>query len=313
MTAAGGIIIRLTDADATELSKAGGKGSNLALLARFELPVPPAFVISTEAYRLFIRENQLGRLIDHELAQLSADHDTAEAVSERLRHAFESAPIPASLLQEISAAYATLGEGQVAVRSSATAEDLPDASFAGQQDTFLNVSGASDVCDAVRRCWSSLWTARAIIYRRRQNVGQEDIALAVVVQQMVPALAAGVLFTADPVSGRRNHIVVEATAGLGEALVSGWVTPHRWTIDAQTKQVVSESNHPDSESPPLNVDQLDGLVALGARVAETFGSPQDIEWAIDGGRCWLLQSRPITSLFHSLRRRRSRVCGFTFR
>jgi pyruvate,water dikinase len=154
--------------------------------------------------------------------------------------------------------------------------------------------GAAELCAAVRRCWSSLWTARAIAYRRRHGIGHDQVAVAVVVQRMVPADVAGVLFTADPVSGRRDHVVVEAAAGLGEAVVSGQVTPDRWVVDSPTRLMVTQ---PDHASSGLTADQLDDVVELGLRAAAEFGSPQDVEWAVTDGRCWLLQSRPITSLF----------------
>jgi len=228
------------------------------------------------------------------MAQLDGRSDGVDATSERLRRAFEGAQIPAWLRAEIAAAYSALGEGPVAVRSSATAEDLPGASFAGQQDTVLNVVGTADLCDAVRRCWSSVWTARAISYRQHNEIVHERVAVAVVVQRMVPADVAGVVFTADPVSGRRDHTVIEATAGLGEAVVSGRVTPDRWTVDTRTRAVLSG---PGGVRRSLTHHQLDALVDLGARAVDVFGVPQDIEWAVSEGRCWLLQSRPITSLF----------------
>jgi pyruvate,water dikinase len=289
------VISRLTDPDAVDLSRTGGKGANLAALVRAGLPIPAGFVVSTSVYRDFVREHRLDVLIRQEMAHLDDHHGAVDAASQRLRRAFEVAENPADVREAITAAYTTLGEGPVAVRSSATAEDLPEASFAGQQDTVLNVVGASDLCDAVRRCWSSLWTARAIAYRRRHDIEHERVAVAVVVQRMVPADVAGVLFTADPVSGRRDHIVIEAAAGLGEAVVSGRVSPDRWTIDARTHAVLSG---PDDAAPSLlTPDQLHALVGLGSRAADVFGIPQDIEWAVCGGRCWLLQSRPITSLF----------------
>jgi rifampicin phosphotransferase len=265
-------------------------------------------VVSTAAYRDFVREHALDTMIRQEMADLSDDPRVVDAASQRLRRAFESAPISARLRDTIAAAYTALGEGPMAVRSSATAEDQPEASFAGQQDTTLNVEGTADLCDAVRRCWSSLWTARAIAYRRRHEIGHEHISVAAVVQRMVPADVAGVLFTADPLSGRRDHIVIEAAAGLGEAVVGGRVTPDRWTIDAPTHAVMS-----GPARPLLTPDHLDALVGLGTRAARVFGTPQDIEWAVRDGRCWLLQSRPITSLFPCRPRPDSLGCGCTCR
>ncbi len=286
------MICRLTDSEATDPARTGGKGANLAVLARSGLPVPRGFVVVTAAYREFVREHRLGAAIQRELADLGADPDAVDAASARLRGAFESAPISDELRDQLAAACAPLGEGQLAVRSSATAEDLPEASFAGQQDTVLNVVGAEALCEAVRRCWSSLWSARAIAYRRDQGIGHEDIAVAVVVQQMVPADVAGVLFTADLMSGRRDHIVIEAAAGLGDAVVGGATTPERWIIDAPTHRVLTRP-----ERALLAPGHCDTLVDLGMRAARLFGNPQDVEFAVHDARCWLLQSRPITSLF----------------
>lgn len=283
----------LTEQAATDPARSGGKAANLAVLVQAGLPVPDGFVVTAEAYRRFVAEHRLGALIDREIAGLDAGPEAVAAASDRLRAAFHAAPLSAQLRSALGAAYATVGEGRVAVRSSATAEDLPDASFAGQQDTVLNVEGVTALCDAVRRCWSSLWSARAIAYRRdRSDIGPEDLAIAVVVQPMVAADVAGVLFTADPVSGRRDRMVVEATAGLGDAVVSGSVTPDRWVIDTAPRRVTS-----GPAGGSLTCEQLDTLADLGARAAEIFGCPQDLEWALAGRRLRLLQSRPITSLF----------------
>ncbi|MCP9271129.1 PEP/pyruvate-binding domain-containing protein [Mycolicibacterium arenosum] len=285
------MICRLTDSNATDPDRTGGKGANLAVLTRAGLPVPAGFVVSTAAYREFVEEHRLDAVIQRELADIG-DPDTVDAASSRLRRAFESAPMSPGVRNRLAAAGTTLGDCPLAVRSSATAEDLPEASFAGQQDTLLNVVGAEALCDAVRRCWSSLWTARAIAYRRDQGIGHENISVAVVVQQMVPAEVAGVLFTADPVSGRRDHVVIEAAAGLGEAVVGGGMTPERWIIDAPTREVLTRPAR-----ALLVPEHLDTLMDLATRSARLFGTPQDIEWAVHDGRCWLLQSRPITSPF----------------
>ena len=315
-----------------DLATGGGKGVNLGRLTREGFPVPAGFVVSTDAYRHGVAEHDLRRVIEAALAELGGDarpaldaaSDTAaaEAVSQRIREAFRAASIPQEIAVAVRAAYQGLAPSTgatppaVAVRSSATAEDLPELSFAGQQDTFLHVVGADAVLDAVRDCWSSLWTARAIEYRRRAGIGGEVIALAAVVQLLVPAEISGVLFTADPVSGHRGRMVIDATHGLGEALVSGQVEPDHLVADARTgavlsrvtgaKAVVTEAdpiggvrlveNRAGAETA-LDDAQVAELVALGARVQAAFqGSPQDIEWAWSAGRLHLLQARAVTSL-----------------
>ncbi|MFZ2429198.1 MAG: PEP/pyruvate-binding domain-containing protein, partial [Propioniciclava sp.] len=195
-----------------DLPLAGGKGANLGELTRAGFPVPPGYVVTTQAYDEYVDATGIrpGLLTAQDAAATRALFD---------------APVPAALADAIADAYRALGEGPVAVRSSATAEDLPDASFAGQQDTYLNIDGAAAVVDAVRRCWASLWTDRAVAYRARAGIDPATVSLAVVVQRLVDADAAGVLFTANPANGRRDEAVVNAAFGLGEAVVGGEVTP----------------------------------------------------------------------------------------
>jgi rifampicin phosphotransferase len=281
----------------------GGKGANLAELAVAGFSVSHGFVVSTAAYDAFVRDNGL----DGTLARAPWEE---EGIGARVRAEFEKASIPSEVEEEILTAYRAFGETTVAVRSSATAEDLPSAAFAGQQDTFLNVSGERELLVAVRRCWTSLYTDRAIAYRLRQGVDHATVKLAAVVQRMVDAKVAGVLFTANPVTGKRRQAVVDASPGLGEAVVSGAVRPDHFVIDTTTGEIVERSlggtSHATapvarevaSEAGPLSVDQLGSLARLGQQVEVHFGGPQDIEWAIDGGgKLWVLQARPITTLF----------------
>ena len=234
-----------------------------------------------------------------------------------VRARFEQAMIPPQVERAILDAYRRMGKGSVAVRSSATAEDLPEAAFAGQQETFLGVSGEAALLDAVRRCWASLWSDRAISYREQHGLAQVPVKLAVIVQRMVAADVAGVMFTANPVTGARDETIVEASGGLGEALVSGLVTPdhfvlrntrHRWQI------VERQPGRREVEVRPRaggGVEQVAGgtasvpalpdavllqLARMGASIARHFGRPQDIEWAWADGKLWVLQSRPITAL-----------------
>jgi rifampicin phosphotransferase len=231
------LILPFNSSDAT-LDKVGGKGMNLGLLTKASFPVPPGFLITTNAYHTFVQANNLQEQIVH-LASNQAD--TSEKRSVAIRQLFANGKIPIDLADAVNHAYANLirttGDLPLAVRSSATAEDLPGASFAGQQDTYLNVRGQSALLDAVQRCWSSLWTARALDYRLRQKIDPSAVGLAVIVQVMVPAEASGIMFTANPISGARDEIVIDAAWGLGEAIVGGLVTPDHVVIDKATGKI----------------------------------------------------------------------------
>ena len=301
---------------AGDLATAGGKAANLGELVRAGLPVPPGFVLTTDAYDAFVAANGLAAPVA-ELAALPADAEPGafERAAEKIRALFLGGRVPEDVARELAAAYAELG-GDVAVRSSATAEDLPDASFAGQQETFLHVRGAEVVTEAVRACWASLWTARAMAYRAQRGVDPSEVRLAVVVQRMVEAEAAGVLFTANPVTGRRDQVVIGAAWGLGEAVVGGTVTTDDLVVDKATGAVVSRStadkqvmtlyaDHGTQErpvpeerrrAPVLDDAGAAELARLGVRVEEHFGSPQDVEWARAAGRFFLVQARPVTAL-----------------
>jgi pyruvate,water dikinase len=294
-----GVIGWFTEERASDPAYAGAKGAKLAVLHRRGLPVPDGFVVATAAYRRLVEERALLPLIVELTARIDDVSAARGATATRLRTAIEGVPSPAWLRDALAAAYAALGGGPVAVRSSATAEDLPGASFAGQLDSVLDVVGITDLDHAVRHCMSSLWSDRAIAYRRQRGIDQDDLGVAVVVQSMVAADVAGVLFTADPVSGRRDRMVIEAGPGLGDAVVTGRINPDRWLVDAQTMTVLARqpaASRADA-ADLLDGDDLAGLALLGRRAAALFGCPQDVEWAIAGGRRWLLQSRPITSLF----------------
>ena len=299
------------------LEVAGGKGASLAALAARGLPVPGGFLVSTAAYRAYVAHNDLGSAIDAALAGLDAqDPAVLEAASAAIRDLFSTGAMPSDLATALRDAYRALGAPPVAVRSSATAEDLPELSFAGQQDTSLNVVGAAALRAAVIRCWSSLWTARAIGYRARNAIPHQGLALAVVVQEMVPAEAAGVLFTANPLNGKRTEMAVEATLGLGEALVSGQVEPDHYRVEAASGRILEKrlgakalsmrarpgggieaQSEKAANRQALPDAAIAELARLGREVAGLFGAPQDIEWAWAGGQIHLLQSRPITSLF----------------
>ncbi|HEY5879630.1 MAG TPA: PEP/pyruvate-binding domain-containing protein [Nakamurella sp.] len=276
-------VLDLSDLSGARLADAGCKAANLGELIAAGFHVPAGFCVPTWAYRTATD------------GRLPAASPTDPAAT---RAAVLAAPMPDPIVEAIREAYGRMGsEVPVAVRSSATAEDLPGASFAGQQDTYLNVVGIDDVLDAVHRCWASLWTDRAVAYRATQGIDDADVALAVVVQRMVDARAAGVLFTADPVTGRRRQAVVDAAPGLGEAVVSGSVDPDHFVVDTATGRILRRTVGGSGEFC-LTDDEVRRLAALGDRVESAFDAPQDIEWAFDGsGELWLTQSRPITTLF----------------
>jgi rifampicin phosphotransferase len=298
-----------------DIDQAGGKGANLGELAHAGLPVPPGFVIVTDAYRRYVTEHQLAEKIAG-LAAPTDDPGGYESASEQIRGLFAD-EVSHALRAEIAEAYAALGEdAPVAVRSSATAEDLPEASFAGQQDTYLNVRGMEDLLIAVRDCWASLWTARAMAYRARQGIDPTTVSLAVVVQQMIDAEAAGVMFTANPGNGRRDEAVISAAWGLGESVVSGSVntdnivvrkpdgtvlsseTADKAVMTVRAEQRTQEQPVPAEQrrQPVLSESDAAKLAAYGTRIENHYGVPQDIEWARADGQFFIVQARPITAL-----------------
>lgn len=303
-------IVSLAALRREHLALAGGKAANLGELIAAGLPVPPGFCLTTAAYR----EVAADAAVRTAIAGL-ARGGPAEAV----RAALLAAPVPPAVAAALAGAYRELGDQVVvAVRSSATAEDLPDASFAGQQDTLLGVRGEVGLIAAVRRCWSSLFSDRAVAYRAQRGIAPESVELAVVVQRLVPASVAGVLFTADPVLGRRGRAVIDASPGLGEAVVSGAVNPDHFVIEGEAvvvRQIGDKRLRIDAEAEGdaggtrqlalaasdeacVSDAELRELVALGRRIEAHYGAPQDIEWALDGARRpAILQARPITTLY----------------
>ena len=312
------IIAPLDTAD-DALTVVGGKGRSLARLARAGFHVPGGFQITTNAYRRFVQEHRLAeRIIALARPELKSGVVSFEKASADIRALFDAHPMPEDIAEAVGTAYNALPDAPaVAVRSSATAEDLPDLSFAGQQETFLNVTGADAVAAAVRNCWASLWTAQAISYRHQNGIEQGALAMAVVVQIMVPSEVSGILFTANPATGERGEMVVNASFGLGEAVVSGQVTPDTYVVDRQTltakdtvigeksRQIVAagaQGTHFTEvaadmrEQASLSAPMLRELATTAARIEELQGAPQDIEWAFSDGKLHLLQSRPITNL-----------------
>jgi phosphohistidine swiveling domain-containing protein len=273
------LTINLAEIDRRAVALAGGKGANLGDLIQAGFPVPDGFVLTTRAYALAAEA-------------AGVDPSRPAEAAQRLR----TSPVPGAIAHAVRQAYLALDGGRVAVRSSATAEDLPGASFAGQQDTYLDVSGEDDLLDAVRRCWASLWNERAVAYRRANGVDDTTVSLAVVVQEMVDASAAGVLFTADPVTGRRRSAAIDAVVGLGEKLVSGAVDPDHYAADVASHEVVQRPAA--GNGSVLSDEEVLTLAEFGDRVERHFDAPQDIEFALDGERhVWIVQSRPITTLY----------------
>jgi pyruvate,water dikinase len=314
---------------AGDVAVVGGKAANLGEMTRAGLPVPPGFCVTAGAYRRFVGESGVAERIERLLSGLKSGSPAAvEHVAAQIRMAITENEVPSAITDAILDRYRRLAEAldlpveersalPVAVRSSATAEDLPDASFAGQQDTYLNVRGEEALLEHVRHCWASLWTARAVTYRAQHGYDHEKVALAVAIQSMVSADVAGVMFTADPVTSDRSRLIVNASWGLGEAIVSGLVTPDTWAIDKRDGAIATrdighkerevvrsvEGGTLEREVPPdrrdvpsLSDAQLGELADLGEAVERHYDTPMDVEWAYAGGRMFLLQARPITTL-----------------
>ena len=312
-------VLDLQEADAAQVAIVGGKGAHLGELSRIEgVHVPGGFCVTTDAFRRVMAEApSIDDLLDR-LSRVDADdRETMRTLSARIRRTIEGTAVPDGLATAITGALARCGEeAAYAVRSSATAEDLPTASFAGQQDTYLNVVGATAILQHVRRCWASLFTERAVTYRRRNGIDHRTVHMAVVVQRMAFSHAAGILFTADPVTGDRKVATVDAGFGLGEALVSGLVNPDVFKVrdgDVVAKAIGAKQRAvhalPEGgteevaiapqlqEQPALTDEQVVRLVRLGRRIEAHFGRPQDIEWCLVDDDFRIVQSRPITTLF----------------
>jgi pyruvate,water dikinase len=305
-------------APAATLELVGGKGASLARMAAAGLPVPGGFHITTTAYDQFVERHALQpRILEAIAPTRTNDVAALGAAAQTIEALFLRSPIPSEIADPIVSAYAALGHDlPVAVRSSATAEDLPDHSFAGQQESFLNVQGQEAVLEAVRKCWASLWSARAIGYRNQNGIAHEHISLAVVVQELIPAEAAGIMFTANPLSGEHTQMVINAAWGLGEAIVGGQVTPDTVVVATASGTIVEQqigvkevmtvrvgggtAEQPvpgDRRSAPvLDAAQIRELCALGARIQALYGAPMDVEWALAGGHFAIVQARPITTL-----------------
>ena len=316
-------VTKFEDLSKDDIGIAGGKGANLGELTQAGIPVPPGFVVTSETYDKFMRDTGIFNSVMDILDQIDVNNTKElQEASEEIKKIIIKTPIPEDISTLIIEAYNQLSqrvgvdEADVAIRSSATAEDLPEASFAGQQDTFLHVQGIENVIEYVRKCWASLFEARAIFYREENNFEHSQVYIAVVVQQMVDAEKAGVMFTVNPSTGE-NIALIEGSWGLGESVVSGSVTPDNYSVDKETNEVLSVVisdkktmfvNDENGTSAQVDVpedmrnarvlsdDDLNKLVEMAKRVEGNYGKPQDTEWAFQNGELFLLQSRPITTL-----------------
>jgi pyruvate,water dikinase len=314
-------ILWFDQVDRDDIPTVGGKGANLGEMTRAGIPVPPGFIVTSPAYFYFVDHNQLKDKIHQLLKDLDPENpDQLLSIAKKVQHLILKADIPKDLSQAIIKAYLKLSprlrRALVAVRSSATAEDLPDASFAGQQATFLNIKGESNVVEAVKQCWASLFEARAIYYRQQKGFDHFRVGIAVPVQTMVQSEISGVMFTVDPVTANKRVILIEAIWGLGELIVQGSVTPDRYQVHKQTwavldQQIASQSTQlikrgsttrklpvPKSKrgSPKLDHDTLIKLAHIGRQLEQHYLAPQDIEWAIEKDKIFIVQTRPITTL-----------------
>jgi pyruvate,water dikinase len=309
----------------------GGKGANLGEMTQKGLDVPPGFCVTAPAYKYFIEKSHLNNDIKARIDSLDIeDSAKLQKASEEIQSLINSAQIPNDLEDEIVSAYSQFSSDigietpEVAVRSSATAEDLPEASFAGQQDTYLHISGKKELLNYVRKCWASLWTSRAIYYRQNKGFNHFDVNLSVVVQKMVNSEKSGVMFTANPVNSNTDEMMINASWGLGEAVVSGTVTPDEYIINKESRKIIekhiAEKNimivksadgigtveikvgdyigYENVNKPCLSDDELKELVNYGLKIEKVYGSFQDIEWGFDRDtkKLYILQSRPITTL-----------------
>ena len=317
-------VVWFSEVGRDDLGLVGGKGANLGELTRASIPVPPGFVVTADTYFRFIQVNALEPLIKKDLFNLDV-HDS-RALNDRaanIRQRIIDAPMPAHIADEIMEAYRELGGGPVAVRSSATAEDLPEASFAGQQSTFLNVVGPENVVRAVQACWASLFEGRAIFYREEAGYDHTKVGLAVPVQRMVQSEKSGVMFTVEPVSSDATKITIEAVYGLGEGIVSGEISPDLYLVNKESLGILDKTVTPQDrmisraegsdggheganawldvpaslrEAQKLSDAEIRELARIGRSVEEHYGSHQDIEWAYEGGKFYLTQARPVTTM-----------------
>ncbi|UCH42204.1 MAG: phosphoenolpyruvate synthase, partial [Dehalococcoidales bacterium] len=305
-----------------DVALVGGKGANLGEMTQAGIPVPPGFIVTSDTYFNFLQQTGIIDRIRELLVPVDIDDSRQlQDVAAQVREVISKAPMPVEIAGEIRQAYVKMGKGLVAVRSSATAEDLPEASFAGQQRTFLNIEGEEEVVNAVQGCWASLFEARAIFYREQQNFDHFKVGIAVPVQRMVQSEASGVMFTLEPVTSDRSQIAIEAILGLGEMIVSGDVTPDTYIVSKDGLEITSkeiakqewkmirddsgkgeDTNIKVTLSPEeqanqkIDDDDIIALAKLGQRLEDWYQFPQDIEWAKEDNTLYIVQTRPVTTI-----------------
>jgi pyruvate,water dikinase len=315
-------IVWFNEVTKDDVPTVGGKGANLGEMTNADIPVPPGFIVTADAYFDFIKKSRLTDKIRRLLEPLdSGDSKQLQQIAAQVKQLIMDAAMPPELANEIQQAYIKMGKGLVAVRSSATAEDLPEASFAGQQSTFLNVKGEKEVVAAVQECWASLFEPRAIFYRHQHGFDHFKVGIAVPIQKMVQSQASGVMFTIEPVTSNSNEIVIEAVFGLGEAIVSGEVTPDLYVVDKDslniiTKKIANQESQliknpaagakepniwvpiPASTQPQqkLTDSEIIKLAWLGKQLEDHYRFPQDIEWAKEDNKIYIVQTRPVTTI-----------------
>jgi pyruvate, water dikinase len=315
-------IVWFNEVGKQDVASVGGKGANLGELTQAQIPVPQGFIVTAYAYYDFLAETAISDQIVRMLSVVDRhDSKQLQQVAEEVQQVILKSEVPAELVKSIKEAYRKMGRGLVAVRSSATAEDLPDASFAGQQSTFLNIEGENQVVEAIKACWASLFNARAIFYRSEQNYDHLKVGIAVPVQRMVQSQVSGVMFTLEPVTSDQDKITIEAVYGLGEAIVSGEVTPDLFIIDKKTLKIVNKKiskqewqliKNPNAAKGEANIKQpiplalqisqkisdeeVLQLATLGSNIEKHYHFPQDIEWAKENGQLFITQARPVTTI-----------------
>ena len=316
------VIVWFNEVNKKNIALVGGKGANLGEMTKANIPVPPGFIVTADTYFDFLRQTKLTDKIRRLLADVDVnDSKQLQRTAAQVRQVISKAPMPPEIAREIEQAYTKMGRGLVAVRSSATAEDLPEASFAGQQRTFLNVQGEKEVVVAVQECWASLFEARAVFYRVQQNYDHFKVGIAVPVQRMVQSEASGVMFTLEPLTSDRSKIAIEAVLGLGEMIVSGEVTPDTYIVSKEELKITSkeiarqewklirrdgnkgeEANiklpltAEEQSRQKISDDDILALAKIGQSLEEHYQFPQDIEWAKENGQLFIVQTRPVTTI-----------------